>query len=119
MIENRRLTVLLVTAAVLLPLSSPMHAQAPSTPAATPTVNLTHEQRHTVKEFIKDIKVEPITADVPTAVGEKVPQRIALQPLPADLGQRVPQVKSHTFFIKDGRIMLVSPKDNTIADVIE
>lgn len=116
---TRRQAALLVATAALVLLAPTLHAQAPSLPAATPTVNLTHEQRHTIKEFLKDAKVEPVTAEAPMAVGETVPQRITMQPLPADLGQRVPQVKSHLFFVKDGRIMLVSPKDNTIADVIE
>ena len=117
--RKRRPARFLVATVVLLLLAPDLRAQAPSMPAATPTVNLTHEQRHTIKEFLKDVKVEPITAEAPMAVGETVPQRVSMQPLPADLGQRVPQVKSHLFFIKDGRIMLVSPKDNTIADVIE
>ena len=118
---RRKLLVLAVAVPALLVLSPQINAQAPgpALPAATPTVNLTLEQRHTIKEFMKDVKVEPTTGNVALTVGDKVPEQVALQPMPAEIGQRVPQVKSHAFFIKDGRIVLVSTKDKTIADVIE
>ena len=35
------------------------------------------------------------------------------------VGNKVPQIKSHEFFVKGNRVVIVSPKDNTIADVIE
>jgi hypothetical protein len=117
---NRRKFVTLAGATLVLFVLSPeLNAQGPAQPAATPTVNLTLEQRHTIKEFMKDVKVEPTTGNVALTIGDKVPEQVALQPIPAEIGQRVPQVKSHAFFIKDGRIVLVSTKDKTIADVIE
>jgi hypothetical protein len=33
--------------------------------------------------------------------------------------QKVPQVRNHTFFLKDDRVVIVNPRDNTIAEVIE
>jgi len=42
-----------------------------------------------------------------------------LQPMPADIAQKVPQVKSHTFFVTDEQIVIVDPKDNKVADVIK
>ena len=35
------------------------------------------------------------------------------------LAQKVPQAKSHTFYVKDGVIVLVSPNDRRVADVIK
>lgn len=120
-ISRRNVVASIIATPVLLVLAPEINAQAPdrSLPAATPTVNLTLEQRHTIKELMKDVKVQPISGDAPMKVGETVPERVSMQPIPAEIGQRVPQVKSHVFFIKDGHIVLVSPKDNTIADVIE
>jgi hypothetical protein len=87
---------------------------------ATPSVNLTSEQRHVIKEIVlKDLQVPKVTADVPMAVGGTVPQSVTLQSFPADVTDKVPQVKSHEFFVKGDRVVIVSPKDNKIADVID
>ena len=84
----------------------------------SPKVNLTVEQRHIVKELVKDLKVQPVTTDAPTAIGDKVPERIVAQPIPVEVAQRVPQVRLHAFYVKGDSIVLVDPKNRTIADVI-
>ena len=88
-------------------------------PSPQASVNLSVEQRHVIKEFVKDLPVQAATGDVPTSIGATVPTAVTLSPMPAQVSEKVPQVKSHMFFIKDGRIVLVSPKDNKIADVID
>jgi Protein of unknown function (DUF1236) len=116
----RRLLILAAAAGMLA--GAPAAAQVPSDqPAPRPqsTVNLTVEQGHIIKELVKDLRVESASGNVAISVGEIVPKEIALRPIPPEIGQRVPQVKSHEFFVKDGRIVLVSPKDNRIDAVIE
>ena len=39
--------------------------------------------------------------------------------MPADIAQKVPQVKTHTFFVIDEQIVIVDPKDNKVAEVIK
>ena len=99
------------------------NGQAPSDRApiaATKTVNLSLEQRHIIKEIVlKDLKVKTETASVSLEVGAKVPPSVATHPFPPEIASKVPQVKSHTFFVKDDRVVVVDPKDNVIADVIE
>ena len=94
-------------------------AQQQETPVATRTVNLTAEQRYVIKEVVKDLHVQPAPAEAPSAIGNAVPASVALQPMPPDIVQKVPQVKSHMFYIKGQQVVLVDPKDNKIADVIE
>jgi len=96
---------------------SPEPKQDPS--AFTRTVNLTAEQRHVIKEIVKELHLASAPANAPTNMGETVPQTVRLEPIPAELAQKVPQVKSHLFYVKEQRIVLVDPKDNTVADVIE
>jgi hypothetical protein len=88
-------------------------------PAATPTANLSVQQRHIIKEIIKELKLPAVDADVRLAAGVKVPPEVRLSPMPELIAQKVPQVKSHLFFVKDDRIALVNPKDNAITEVIE
>ena len=116
------LTALAVAMAFLVfgPLAGgqPSDAQAPV--AASPTVNLTAEQRHVIKELVlKDLNVPRVNAEVPTTIGAAVPKSVTLQSFPPEVGNKVPQIKSHEFFVKGDRVVIVSPKDNTIADVIE
>ena len=114
-----------VTAAILT-LALPVEAQVPTTaPAVKPqdTVNLTMEQRHVIKEIIiKDMKItEPADqgAKVPTQVGEAVPAGIPLQPMPVEVAAKVPQLKAHSFLVKNDKVIIIDPKDNKVAALIE
>jgi hypothetical protein len=107
----------LLIALAFLP-SSPVGGQTqPSVPTAR-TVNLTVEQRHVIKEIVKDLKIQD-AGEVQVSVGEVVPNSVKLHPMSDDITRKVPQVKSHVFFVKDDRIVLVNPTDNKIADVID
>jgi hypothetical protein len=92
---------------------------APGDVANTPTVNLTAEQRHVIKELIKDMKVEKASGTMQLAVGGAVPASVQKHAFPQEVFQKVPQVRNHEFFLKDDRVVVVNPRDNTIADVIE
>jgi hypothetical protein len=85
--------------------------------APAPKLNLTLEQRHTIKEFVKDMKAD--AADVQATIGEPIPPGITPRPMPSDVGQKVPQVKTHRFFLTAQQIVIVDPKDNKVADVIK
>ena len=39
--------------------------------------------------------------------------------MPPDVAQKVPQVKSHRFFVTADEIVIVDPKDNKVAEVIK
>jgi hypothetical protein len=113
-----------IAAAAVLTLALPVVAQVPSTapPAVGPSesVNLTMEQKHVIKEIIlKDLKVQAQTADVPTQVGDKIPSGIPLQPMPVEVSAKVPQLKSHSFIVKNDKVFIVDPKDNKIAALVE
>ena len=92
----------------------------PAVGPASRTVNLTAEQRFIIKEIVlKDLHIPDARANAPTSIGEPVPQNVELHPMTDLLAQKVPQAKSHTFYVKDGTIVLVSPNDRRVADVIK
>jgi hypothetical protein len=100
-----------------------LRAQDVNKPAIPPqprTINLTQEQRFIIKENVKDLALSKAAKDAPETIGDPVPVNIVLHALPSEVGVKVPQVRSHMFFIKDGNnvIVLVSPTDRRIADVI-
>jgi hypothetical protein len=128
MTERKRITSAChvgITAAVLM-LALPVEAQVPSTAPAVQqqeTVNLTMEQRHVVKELIlKEMKITPPpdqAGKVPTKVGDTVPSGIPLQPMPVEVSAKIPQLKAHSFLVKDDKVIIIDPKDNKVAALVE
>jgi hypothetical protein len=92
----------------------------PDKDVVRPTVNLTAEQSHVIKENVltsPGLKKE--AGDVQVSVGQRAPEGVSLQPFPPVVQDKIPQVKSHRFFVKGDVVVIVNPNDNIIADVIE
>lgn len=100
-----------------------LRAQDPDKPAIAPqprTINLTQEQRFIIKENVKDLKLSKARKDAPETIGDPVPPDIELHPLPPEVATKVSQARSHSFYTKEGNsaVVLVSPNDRRVADVI-
>src|SRR5436190_16764688 len=81
--------------------------QAQSTTA--PELKLTMEQRHIIKEIVlKDLKPAKTAGTLQISVGDSVPAGVDVQPFPADISQRVPQIKAHAFFVTGEHVVVVS-----------
>jgi Protein of unknown function (DUF1236) len=129
MLKNRGLSpmkIFLITtaaAAASLLFTSPIaRGQAPSeknAPIVTSRINLSLEQRHEIREIIKDLKIENLSPEIHLGIGDTVSKSVSLHPMPADVAAKVSQVKSHLFFMMGGQVVIVDPKDNKIVDVIE
>jgi hypothetical protein len=119
----RILPIVSVLAAALLnwgPLAEAQTRNDPPASSTMPRVNLTAEQRHIIKEIVlKDLNVPKTTAQVSMLIGSAVPNGVSLQSFPPEIGRKVPQIKTHEFFVKDDSVVIVSTKDHTIAEVIE
>jgi hypothetical protein len=89
-------------------------------PLATRSVKLTSEQHHIIKEIVlKDLKVKSVAGDVKVEVGEPVADSVSLQPFPAVVSDKVPEVKSHSFFVKGDQVVIVETQSKRVADVIK
>lgn len=122
-IRNRTssLALIAVTSAVLT-LALPVDAQMVPNQVekGVDTVNLTMEQRHIIKEIIlKDLKTAPQAVNAPMSVGATVPQGIPLQPIPVEVSAKIPQLKTHSFLVKNDTVIIVDPKDNKVAALVE
>jgi hypothetical protein len=106
-----------VAALTLVALPPLAHAQALP---PQDKVELTMEQRHIIKEIIlKDMKIAAPAAELPTQVGEAVPAGVVLQPIPVEVSSKIPQLKSHSFVVKNDAVLIIDPKDNRIAAKVE
>jgi hypothetical protein len=98
-----------------------VHAQANAPPAVAPAprLTLTAEQEYIIREIVlKDLNVQKENS-APETIGDVVPDDVKLYPLPPEVIQKVPQARSHSFFLKDDEIILVSPSDRRVANVIK
>ena len=105
---------LAATAVASIALFAPMsevEGQSNNEPAVAPaprTVNLTAEQRFIIKA----------RAGAPESIGDPVPLNVELHDMTPELARKVPEAKSHQFYVTADAIVLVSRSDRKIADVI-
>lgn len=98
-----------------------LEAQPSTEPAIPPRprLTLTAEQEYIIREIIKNEKVTKEKVATET-VGDSVPENVKLYPLPPEVEQKVPETQAHEFFVEDDdTIVLVSPSDRRIADVLK
>lgn len=100
---------------------APALAQTPAQQEVLPAakLNLTLEQKHVIKELIKDLKVEPTSLAIHPTTGDALSPDAKPRPMPNEIGQKVPQIKAHLFLVTADQIVIVDPKDNKVAEVIE
>src|SRR5262249_20249617 len=109
-------------AATLLAALHDRIAQAQTEPVlpTSRTVNLTEGNRHVIREIIlKDMNVKKAPGDLNVSIGGPVPASVSPQPFPGDITQKIPALKSNTFFVAGDHIVVVEPKDNTVADIVK
>ena len=95
-------------------------APAPRTgDADVSKINLTVEQRHVIKEIVKDLPVAKAPDDAPVTTGSAAPDGTVLRSFPPEITDKVPQIKSHKFFVKGSQIVIVSPDSNDVVEIIE
>jgi hypothetical protein len=75
---------------------------------------LTMEQQHIIVEYLRSEKI-PSQSAASLTPRAAVPASVKLTPIPPQLGEKVPQIAQHLFFVTDSEIVLVS--EGEVADV--
>jgi len=116
----------LAIALMFLPALIPIPESVAQAPAPAPQqerppskINLTLEQRHVIKEVVKDMNVAKVPADAAGTTGTSAPSDAVLRAFPSQITEKVPQIKSHRFFLRGDQIVIVSPDSGEIAEIIE
>jgi hypothetical protein len=105
----------LLAVAILLLVNTGVYAQG-----STRTINLTAEQRHTVKEIIlKEQNVAKADAGLAISVGGVLPENVITHSFPEELAEKVPQIKAHVYIVKGDEVIIVNPRDRTVQEVID
>jgi hypothetical protein len=99
--------------------SPPTEAPTEAPLAPVTNINLSLEQKHTIRELVKDMRLPKEGGKFDLKVGASVPTSVVLAPVPAEISNKVPQIKSHRLFVTGERLVLVNPQDPRIAEVID
>jgi hypothetical protein len=111
-------------------------AQSPSAPSqSTPqeapipqrSIKLTAEQGYVIKENVIPGGATNAnkgggttgSANGKFEIGGKAPANSDLKDFPDLVKQKVPAVKTYKYLVADGQVVIVDPKDNTIADILK
>jgi hypothetical protein len=111
---------LLLASAGLGPAQPPANPPTnPGVPAGTRTINLSLEQRHVIRELIKELKIDAAPVDGKVSAGDEVPATVELRPIPPLIGEKVPQIKAHRFYVTPAQVVIVDPQEPKVVEVIE
>ena len=84
------------------------------------TINLTEEDRHTIREIVlKDADAPKAPAGTKAEIGDIAPQGIPTHPFPEAVATKIPALKTHTYFVNGDQIVVVDSKDGKIADIVK
>ena len=117
----KRAVLLIVSAAGLL--VSVAIAQTPSQDKDVippRSINLTAEQSYIIKEIVlTEMRAEQAPPNDEITIGNKVADDVKLLAFPKLVAEKVPQVKTYKFFVSQNQVVVVSPQDNVVADIIK
>ncbi len=116
--------IVIAFALMVLPALVPIPQSVAQAPAQgqemrTSKINLTVEQRHVIKEVVKDLPVQKAPDDAQVTTGSAAPSEAVLRFFPPEITAKVPQIKSHKFFVKGSQIVIVSAEGNDVVEIIE
>jgi hypothetical protein len=95
-------------------------APSGSSMKASDSLNLTSAQEQTIWEGVSKQDTSMRTPDGFTAsIGESVPAKIKLHPLPASVTSKVEEVKPYNYAMLDHEtLLIVNPVDKKVVDII-
>jgi hypothetical protein len=115
-------TVLLADAAIAqTPMAPPAQDDRREAPIPNRSIKLTAEQSYIIRENVMPGGKAATTgsAEGKFEIGGKTPDGAALQDFPKLVQEKVPAVKNYKFLIANNQVVIVDPKDNTIADILK
>lgn len=83
-------------------------------------LTLTRAQEQKIIRDLATESMEPAAAHVHASTGSKIPESVALHPLPTAVATDVPAAKNYSYAkLHDDDIVIVDPKNRVVADVIK
>ena len=83
-----------------------------------PRLNLTQQQKQAVNRGLSGEPSQNAAADLQLRVGEPLPSSITPHVMPKSVTEPVPETKWYEFAKLPDRVLMVDPKDRSIAEII-
>ena len=83
-----------------------------------PRLNLTQQQKQAVNRGLSGEASQNAAADLQIRVGEPLPNSITPHVMPKSVTEPVPETKWYEFAKLPDRVLMVDPKDRSIAEII-
>ena len=83
-----------------------------------PRLNLTQQQKQAVNRGLSGEPSQNAAADLQMRVGEPLPSSITPHVMPKSVTEPVPETKWYQFAKLPDRVLMVDPKDRSIAEII-
>jgi hypothetical protein len=83
-----------------------------------PRLNLTQQQKQAVNRGLSGEPSQNAAADLRMRVGEPLPSSITPHVMPKSVTEPVPETKWYEFAKLPDRVLMVDPKDRSIAEII-
>ena len=83
-----------------------------------PRLNLTQQQKQAVNRGLSGEPSQNAAADLQKRVGEPLPNSITPHVMPKSVTEPVPETKWYEFAKLPDRVLMVDPKDRSIAEII-
>ena len=83
-----------------------------------PRLNLTQQQKQAVNRGLSGEPSQNAAADLRIRVGEPLPNSITPHVMPKSVTEPVPETKWYQFAKLPDRVLMVDPKDRSIAEII-
>jgi hypothetical protein len=80
------------------------------------TVDLSPEQRTTIKQYVVKERVAPVTVKERITVGATLPANVELRSVPGTWG---PSVSKYRYLYSDNRVYFVEPSSRKVVHVID
>jgi len=109
---------ILLASVAVLALAGPAVSQTTVTTGVAPsdTVVIAPEQRTTIKRYVVERKVKPITVRERVAVGATLPADVELMAVPGDWG---PDLGRYRYVYHDDNVYFVEPSSRRVVHVID
>ena len=90
-----------------------------STPGAQTKLQLSQQQKQQIGQALGNEQAQAGAAGAQAQVGSKLPASMTTHPMPGSVTAQVPATKDFHFVKLQDRVLIVDPKDQMIADVIQ
>ena len=93
-------------------------AQSSELGGAHERLNLSQQQKQAIDQGLANEPAQSSADAQEAQVGSKVPRSVTTHPMPSSVTQQVPETKNYFFVKLPDRVLVISPDDQMIAEII-